>query len=133
MHKVFLANNEDLILLINDRNTNILCVNETWVPPEIRDENISIPNYVSYRCDAGRGGGVCMYVRDTFTIAPVSTDIVKPKGVEDVWVAVQSNKLLTVDVRCLYCHPKSLNDTFDYTEDVLDFISSKVSRFFSFR
>ncbi len=64
-------------LLINDRVTDILCVSDTWLPPEIRDEHIAIPNYISYRCDVGRGGGVCIYVRDVFRVTPVNTNIVK--------------------------------------------------------
>ncbi len=108
-------------LLIKDRDADISCVSETWLPPEIRDEHIAIPNYASYRCDAG--GGVCIYVRDVLRVTPVNIDIVRPKGVEDVWVAVQSNTLPTVIIGSLYRHPKSTSDTFDYIEDVLDFIN----------
>ncbi len=45
-------------------------------------------------------------------------------------VAVQSNKLPTVIINRLYRHPKSLNDIFDYTENVLDFIKFKNKTFF---
>ncbi len=76
---------------------------------------------------------VCVYVRDVLRVTPVNIDIVRPKGVEDVWVAVQSKKLPTVIIGCLYRHPKSTSDTFDYIEDALDFINSKNKPFFSFR
>ena len=108
---------------------DILCVSETWLPPEIRDEHIAIPNYVVYRCDAGRGGGVCIYVKDVFKVTPVHIDLVRPKGVEDVWLAVQSSKLPTVIIGCLYRHPKSTADSYDYIEDVLDLINFKNKAF----
>ena len=89
-----LANKEEVNLLVNERDTDILCVSETWLPPEIRDKHIAIPNYVSYRCDAGRGGGVCIYVRDVFKVTPVNINIAKPKGKEDVSVSVKATSCL---------------------------------------
>lgn len=54
---------EEIELLIKERNIDILCISETWLHQEISSSFISIPNFHIYRCDAGRGGGVCIYVR----------------------------------------------------------------------
>ena len=109
-------------MLINERDTDILCISETWLLPEVLDEHISIPDYVLYRRDVGRGGGVCVYVKNIFTVTRLEVNIERPTGVEDIWLGVQSNKLPTVVIGCLYRHPKSLSTTFDYIADVLDFM-----------
>ena len=61
-----MANKDEIDLLIKERNTDILCVSETWLSPETPDEHIAISNYNIFRCDRGRGGGVCIYVRDVY-------------------------------------------------------------------
>lgn len=118
-----LANKDELKLLINERKADIFCVSESWLSPEVPNEHVSITNYVLYRCDAGRGGGVCVYVKDTFKVTPVNVNLVRPKGVEDVWVAVQSKNLPTVIIGCLYRHPKALAESFNYITDVLNHIN----------
>lgn len=67
-----LANKDELKLLINERNADIFCANKSWLSPEVPSEHVSVPNYVLYRCDAGRGGRVCVYVKDTFKVTPVN-------------------------------------------------------------
>lgn len=88
-----------------------MCISETWLSPDTPNEHIIIPNYNVYRSDKGRGGGVCIYVRDVLKVTPVNFDIVRPEGrpIEDVWLSVQSRKLHTVIIGCLYRHPKSFS------------------------
>ena len=47
---------------------DVLVFSESWLKPEVRDENISIENFLppfrTDRCDR-LGGGVIIYVRDT--------------------------------------------------------------------
>ncbi len=114
-----LANKDEVELLLNERNVDILCVSETWLTPNVPSEYVSISNYHLYRSDAGRGGGVCMYVKNVFKVTPLVMDIVRPSGVEDIWVSVQVNKLPSIIVGCMYRHPKSNSDTFDYFREVL--------------
>ena len=95
----FLAHKDEINLLINERDTDILCISETWLISEVLDEHISIPGYVLYRCDVGRGGGVCVYVKNIFTVTRLDVNIERPTGVEDVWLSVQSNKLPTCGYR----------------------------------
>lgn len=85
-----MSNKDETHFLMKERNTDVLCISETWLSPETPIEHIVIPNYNIFRCDKGRGGGVCIYVRDTYKVTPVHFDEVRPQGVEDVWVALQS-------------------------------------------
>ena len=118
-----LGNKNEIDLLIRERNPDVLCVSETLLSHDIKDEFTAIPDYDVFRCDKGRGGGVCIYVKDVFKVTPVNVDTERPDGVEDVWVAVQCRMLPTVVVGCLYRHPKSLARTFDYISDVLQVLS----------
>lgn len=126
----FLAHKDEINLLINERETDILCVSETWLIPEILDEHISIPGYVSYRCDKGRGGGVCVFVKNIFKVTRIEVNIERPTGIEDIWLGVQSNNLPTVVIGCMYRHPKSLSTTFDYIIDILDFVMLRNKMFY---
>lgn len=74
--------------------------------------------YRIFRCDKGRGGGACIFVKNTFTVTPFQTYVDKPVGVEDVWVTLQCRKLPSIIVGCLYRHPKAPTVTLDYIGDV---------------
>ena len=73
--------------------------------------------------DKGSGGGVCTYVKDVYKNIVVDLDIVRPHGVEDVWLAVQSCKLPSINIGCLYRYLKSLLCTYDYITDAMKFVS----------
>lgn len=108
---------------MNDRHTDILCISESWLTTDIKDEYVTIPGYTIIRNDKGRGGGVCIYIRDIYRVAAINVNLDKPEGIEDVWITVQNRKLPTVIVGCLYRHPKSLAHTYDYIQNVLRHIS----------
>ena len=110
-------------LLTRERNPDVLCVSETWLSDDIKGEYIAIPDYTVFRSDKGRGGGVCIYVKDVLKVTPVNVETERPDGVEDVWVAVQCRMLPTIIVGCLYRHPKALACTFDYISDILQVLS----------
>ena len=57
---------------------DILCVSETWLLPTIQSRFINMPGYSVYRCDGGRGGGVCIYVKDVFNVTILSTNLENP-------------------------------------------------------
>ena len=98
--------------------------------PETCDEFIAIPNYVVHRCDKGRGGGVCIYVKDMYTVNQVKFDTERPEGVEDIWLSVQSCKFPSIIVGCLYRHPKSHVITYDYITDILRSVSVRNKPFY---
>ena len=57
---------DEILILVEDRNPDILCISETWLLPYVDDKFISIPNFYVFRHDKGKGGGVCIYVREFF-------------------------------------------------------------------
>ncbi len=125
-----LSNREEILLLVKERDMDVLCISETWLCNDIPHDHINIPEYKVFRCDKGRGGGVCIYVKDIFKVTPLEFDTVRPQGVEDVWVTVQSCKFPTIIVGCLYRHPKSLSQTYDYITDVIKSVSLKNKHFY---
>ncbi len=120
-----LSNKAELEILMNERNPDILCVTETWLTNDTNDAYIDMPDYNVYRCDKGRGGGACIYVKSTLEVNEVKFDVVRPQGIEDVWLSVQSCKFPSVVVGCVYRHPKAHVETFDYISDVLTLVCLK--------
>ncbi len=91
------SNFEEIKMCVNDGDIDVLCVGETWL-------NTDTPDELIYRCDNGRGGGVCITHLITF---PVTRQV----GVEDLWVSIQSNKYPAVITGCVYRHPKATVDS----------------------
>ena len=121
----FLANKDEIELLVRERNTDILCVSETWLSHNTPNEQINIPDYNVFRCDKGRGGGVCIYAKIFLNVNVLILNNDRPEGVEDVWLSVQSNKLPSIIVGCIYRHPKSDLFTFDYISDTLKLVCTR--------
>lgn len=59
-----MGSKEEINLLVKEKKIDVLCISETWLCNNIPNEHIDIPEYIVYRCDKGRGGGVCIYIRD---------------------------------------------------------------------
>ena len=93
---------------------DILCISETWLLPAIQSKFINVPGYSVYRCDMGRGGGVCIYVRTILNVTVLSIDLEKSPLVEDIWLVIQSHKFPSFIVGCVYRHPHAPNNSFDY-------------------
>ncbi|XP_069974804.1 uncharacterized protein [Penaeus vannamei] len=78
---------KDLIeMLLIEKRIDILCISETWLFPSINDSIVHIPSFSIYRQDLGRGGGVCVYVRDDLWPTVINTGIKQVEGVEDIWL-----------------------------------------------
>ena len=117
-------------MLIEDRTIDILCISETWLVQQTPNNHIDIPSYSVYRCDKGRGGGACIYIKNNLVVNIIDINLNKPTGIEDLWLTVQCRKLPSVIIGCFYRHPKSATETFDYLSDVLSFMSLKNKPFF---
>ena len=104
--------------LLYERDIDILCICETWLETSVDDKFIYIPNFNVVRCDAGRGGGVCIYYRDTLKIKVLDTGIDNIENVEEIWVQVQSKKFPSFIIGCIYRHPKALAASFSLLSDV---------------
>jgi len=116
---------EEIKMLVEERTIDILCISETWLHQEMDSNFINIPNFKVYRCDAGRGGGVCIYVRDTLKSNRISATAVSNTAVEDVWVTVQSNMLPSFIIGAVYRHPHATSESFEYIEKVFREMSLK--------
>lgn len=113
-----LSNFNDIELLINDRDVDILCISESWLPPVMQNNFIEILGYSVYRCDGGRGGGVCIYVRENLKVNVLTPSLERPPQVEDLWLAIQYKKFPSFIVGCVYRHPHALNESFNYLSDI---------------
>ena len=120
-----LSSMDEIVLLMKDRDIDILCVSESWLLPNVPDDFVDIPGYKIFRCDGGRGGGVCIYVKDVLSANVINLRVPKQEGIEDMWVTVQCRKLPAIVIGCMYRHPKAPVAAFDYMQDIFRLISLK--------
>lgn len=88
-----MSNFDEIKLMIISRDVDVMCISETWLLPNISSNLIYIPNYNVLRKDRGRGGGVCIYVKDSLRANPVLINNVSHPNIEDIYVTIQYNKL----------------------------------------
>ena len=117
-----ISNFDNIEFLLNDSDIDILCISETWLLPEMQNSFIGIQGYSIFRCDGGRGGGVCIYVRDNMKVTVLTPSIEKPPYVEDLWMAIQYKHFPSFIVGCVYRHPHALNDSFNYLSDIFSYM-----------
>ena len=112
-----MCNKQVVELLLEKDDFDISCVSETWLYPYMSDACVNIPSYNLYRDDHGRGGGVCIYVKDYLKVNVIKNDIEKHEGVEAKWLTVQHCKLPSIILGCFYRHPKANASSFNYILD----------------
>ena len=58
---------DNLFVTIETHNfPDIVCIAESWLGHDVRDQEIAIPNYNIFRHDQNRhGGGILIYVKDS--------------------------------------------------------------------
>ena len=92
--------------MLHQENIDILCICETWLDSSVDDKFIKISKFNVIRCDAGRGSGVCIYIKEDLNISVINTSVDKTEGIEDLWVQVQHRKFPSFIVgytkRCPY-------------------------------
>ena len=104
--------------MLDEQNIDVLCVSETWLYPSIDNIYVNFPLYKIYRKDLGRGGCVCLLVKDYLKVTELKLDIERSEGVEDQWVSVQHQKFPSIIVGCVYRHPKAPVSSYDYISDL---------------
>lgn len=77
-----LCNKDEIELLVNSRNTDILCVSETWLLPNKKDTLCIIPNFKNFHSDLGRGDGVCIYIRDNLKTTKLAINTPDQCGIQ---------------------------------------------------
>lgn len=65
----------EIQLLVANESFDTVCVVETWLKPYIPSTAVSLPGYNIFRHDRtySRGGGICVYVRDSIKVKIVET------------------------------------------------------------
>ena len=113
-----LCHKHELELLLEKRKIDILCVSETWLCPYIRNDFVNIPSYNLYREDLGRGGGVCLFVREYLKVTELGIGVEKQEGIESKWLSIQHRFLPSIIVGCVYRHPKANAESFTFILDI---------------
>ena len=103
---------------ILSRDIDVMCISESWLLPLTASRFIDIPGYSVYRCDAGMGGGVCVYVKENLKVNVLTPTLERPENIEDIWMTVQYENLPSFLIGCVYRHPHALNNSFTYLSDV---------------
>lgn len=128
-----LAHMDEIKLLVDEECADVLCISETWLLPIIEDRLINIPNYNIFRQDLGRGGGVCIYVKQNLSAHRLDINVQKVDKVEDLWILVQSHKFPSIIIGTIYRHPHALVETFEYILDIFKDICMQNKYFFYIR
>ena len=109
-----LCRKNDIEVILNDSDIDILCLTETWLLSNISLALTEIPKYNIFRCDKGKGGGCCIYVRNDLSVNICNLNVPMVDGLEDIWLSVQHRKFPSIIIGCLYRHPSASNDTFNH-------------------
>ena len=97
-----------LIATLQVTKSQVVLVSETWFDDS---SVVNMPNYKPFRVDrkSGRGGGVCIYVRDSLDATEVVWPELLDKGCEQAWCSIgSSNRALLVG--CIYRPPPKKKD-----------------------
>ena len=66
---------DELCAIVEAHNPDVVSIVESWLCADIPDIEISIPGYHAFRKDRHRhGGGVLLYIKDTFVVRELPTD-----------------------------------------------------------
>ena len=107
---------DEIRLMVQDRNTDILCISESWLLPITHDNYINIPNYNVFRYDAGRGGGVCVYIKTCLKVSIINLTLPKLENVDNIWLNVQSSKFPSFIIGTIYRLLHAHVNSFDHIE-----------------
>lgn len=66
---------------------------------------------------------MCLYVKDSLSSKVITPDIETCTGIENIWISVQSRKLPSIIVGCVYRHPKAPAASYDYLMEVFNHVS----------
>ena len=98
---------DELKISIQNTNSSIILITESWLNSKIPDALINIPGFTLHRKDreSSHGGGVCIYVKDhtaghTVT-STISRDFDTIGSVESIWLDICINQIRII-VACIY-------------------------------
>lgn len=92
------------------KDFSAILVSETWLTPNISANAVALEGYRLIRRDremGGRGGGVAMYLKNTYQYTILGYD----NSIEDLWVCIKF-KNTNIALGCVYKAPKFNNNIF---------------------
>ena len=101
---------------------SVVCLTETWLCPDVQDNELLIPNYTIVRLDRNRhGGGVAMFIDNSLSIKVL---LHGPMGLELIVVSLLSRNHPNCCVGVFYRPPSSQLHIFNSLFDTLFSIRS---------
>ena len=101
-------------------NLDILGLNETWLSSDVNDHELSLPGYNILRRDRNRrGGGICIYVKDTINFSVIEG--IKNDNVESIWIRCIVDKEC-FDLCVVYRPPSASCEYFENILDQVEFV-----------
>ena len=89
---------------------DVVCIVESWLCRDIREQEIAIPNYNVFRHDRNRhGGGILLYVKDAYVTSELPGT---PTDLEIITICVQSGNCKAC-LSLFYRPPSSSSVIFD--------------------
>ena len=109
-----------------DSNLDYLCLSESWLHSKALTTLIDIPGYTCFRKDreTGRGGGVVIYIRDSFKTASIELDY-NDIPIECIGVTIHLSPEMRFRIIVLYNHPTHTNSFYNALEKLLKIVSHK--------
>lgn len=98
---------DEIRILLIGSNIDYLCIGETWLHDKISTSLIDVPGYKCYRKDrvTGRGGGVLVYIKDSFKTKEVQLD--ESLSIESLCVNVALSSRMMFNILVVYNPPSS--------------------------
>ncbi|RWS02347.1 hypothetical protein B4U79_19140, partial [Dinothrombium tinctorium] len=90
---------DELKFFCQQTNVDILCLSETWFTSNSTIHETEINGYYCYRNDKGKGGGVCLYIRNTYIGCEIKMNA---KYLQVIGATINLNKFKKVSVFCIY-------------------------------
>ena len=91
---------DELSAICSVENPDIVCIVESWLGPEIEDNEIAIASYSIVRLDRNRhGGGVILYIKDSLNFKSISPS---RHDLELIFVSVTLQSMRDVCIETFY-------------------------------
>ena len=109
---------DELRAIADAENPDVICITESWISNEVKNDELAIANYQILRLDRNRhGGGVLLYVHCFFSVNVLPN--INP-GLELLTVSIEShNPYRKFCIALFYRPPSSSKDIFNSLCNVL--------------
>ena len=111
-------NLDDLVLICNLLLPDIICIPESWLSPDICDNEVSLTSYICFCKDCSHcGGGVVIYVKSSYSVSVISS----PSNLEFILISNSISKGNFPHSIGLFYRPPNNHSSLD---NLIDFLSN---------